>query len=106
MALSVLGTTGAQFRLNSLGPSRSCPPAEQRGLRLSTTLTTSDAADLTAGDRCDRCNAQGRVRAIMPRGGDLIFCNHHAKLYDERLRRVAVRIIQASGSSDSWAYDR
>lgn len=63
---------------------------------MSTTLTPSDAAELTAADRCDRCSAQARVRAIMPGGGDLMFCNHHAQKYEEQLRKVAVRII-ASG---------
>ncbi len=32
----------------------------------------------------------------MPDGGDLVFCRHHAKQYDERLRRIAVRIIDES----------
>jgi len=31
----------------------------------------------------------------MPGGGDLIFCNHHAKQYEEHLRKVAVRIIDS-----------
>ena len=44
----------------------------------------------------------------MPGGGDLVFCSHHAKQYDEQLRKVAVRIIDSTGSIDSWnsAYDR
>jgi hypothetical protein len=62
---------------------------------LTTTLTPSDA-ELTAADRCDRCSAQARVRAIMPGGGDLVFCNHHAKQYEEHLRKVAVRVIESS----------
>jgi len=60
------------------------------------TLTPPDATELRAADRCDRCSAQGQVRAIMPDGGDLVFCRHHAKQYDERLRRIAVRIIDES----------
>lgn len=62
---------------------------------MSTTLTPSEATALTAADRCDRCSAQAHVRAIMPGGGDLIFCNHHAKQYEEHLRKVAVRIIDS-----------
>ena len=38
----------------------------------------------------------------MPGGGDLVFCSHHAKQYDEHLRKIAVRIIDQSpaGGSD------
>ncbi len=68
---------------------------------MSTTLTPPDATELRAADRCDRCSAQARVRAIMPGGGDLIFCAHHAKKYDEHLRKVAVRIIDETAGLES-----
>ncbi|PZS36220.1 MAG: hypothetical protein DLM59_01595 [Pseudonocardiales bacterium] len=70
---------------------------------MTTTLTPSDT-ELTAADRCDRCSAQALVRAIMPGGGDLMFCGHHAKQYDASLRKVGVRIIDAS--TDAQATDR
>ncbi|MEP6695625.1 MAG: hypothetical protein ABJA34_01965 [Pseudonocardiales bacterium] len=62
------------------------------------TLTPSDT-ELTAADRCDRCSAQARVRAIMPGGSDLIFCSHHAKQYEASLLKVGVRIIESSASA-------
>jgi len=34
----------------------------------------------------------------MPGGGDLVFCNHHAKQYEEHLRKVAVRVIESSAT--------
>ncbi len=68
---------------------------------MSTTMTPADATELTAADRCDRCSAQARVRAIMNGGGDLIFCNHHAQQYEEQLRKVAVRIIESSVPLDN-----
>jgi len=40
----------------------------------------------------------------MPGGGDLMFCGHHAKQYDASLRKVGVRIIDAS--TDAQATDR
>lgn len=40
---------------------------------------------LTAADRCDRCGAQARVRAVLL-SGDLLFCGHHAHEYEDRLR--------------------
>lgn len=31
-------------------------------------------------DRCDRCGAQAKLRAILP-PGTLMFCGHHGKEY-------------------------
>lgn len=28
-------------------------------------------------DRCDSCNAEGRVQVCSPGGGALVFCGHH-----------------------------
>lgn len=49
-------------------------------------------APLTAADRCDRCGAQAYVRVVMQGGGDLLFCAHHSREYDEALRNAAVEI--------------
>lgn len=46
-------------------------------------------ASLTASDRCDRCGAQARVRVTLV-SGDLLFCAHHAKGYEQRLRELAL----------------
>jgi hypothetical protein len=32
-------------------------------------------------DRCDRCGAQAKLRAIMPSSLVLLFCNHHGNKY-------------------------
>jgi Zn ribbon nucleic-acid-binding protein len=59
------------------------------------TLTpTTSPAPPSAGDRCDRCNAQAKIRVVLPGGGDLVFCGHHAREYDEKLRQVAVDIVK------------
>ena len=47
------------------------------------------ASSLTAADRCDRCGAQARVRVVLATG-DLLFCAHHAKAYEDKLRPTAV----------------
>ncbi len=47
----------------------------------------------SAGDRCDRCGAQAQVRVVLPGGGDLLFCGHHARAYDAKLREIAVEIV-------------
>jgi ABC-type molybdenum transport system ATPase subunit/photorepair protein PhrA len=44
---------------------------------------------LNALDRCDRCGAQAYVRVILASGGELLFCAHHAKKYEEGLRSIA-----------------
>jgi hypothetical protein len=47
---------------------------------------------LTASDRCDRCGAAARVRAVLPSGGELLFCNHHARLHASKLKELAANI--------------
>ncbi|MBK5308194.1 MAG: hypothetical protein JJD92_16025 [Frankiaceae bacterium] len=54
-------------------------------------------ATLTASDRCDRCGAQARVRVVLVTG-DLVFCAHHAKAYDEKLRAKAVEYVDETHS--------
>lgn len=58
------------------------------------TPTTSPAAP-SAGDRCDRCRAQAKVRVVLAGGGDLVFCGHHAREYEVRIREVAVQVVKA-----------
>ena len=43
---------------------------------------------LTLADRCDRCGAAAKVRAVLPKGGELLFCGHHAKAHADRLREM------------------
>lgn len=39
---------------------------------------------LTAADRCDRCGAQAKVRAVLA-AGDLLFCGHHSTQFQAGL---------------------
>ncbi|MBN9097155.1 MAG: hypothetical protein J0I49_03450 [Pseudonocardia sp.] len=48
----------------------------------------SSPADLSALDRCDRCGAAARVRAVLPSGGELLFCGHHARRHSIRLAEI------------------
>jgi hypothetical protein len=43
---------------------------------------------LTASDRCDSCGAQAYIAAEV-NGSELLFCAHHGRKYEERLRAVA-----------------
>ena len=54
-----------------------------------TGTVTPTAPTLTAADRCDRCGAQAFVRVVLT-SGDLMFCGHHAKAYEDKLREKAV----------------
>ena len=47
---------------------------------------------LNALDRCDRCGAQAYLRVILASGGELLFCAHHGKKYEENLRSIAAQI--------------
>ena len=46
--------------------------------------------ELTASDRCDRCGAAAKVRAVLPSGGELLFCGHHARAHEAKLKELAV----------------
>ena len=67
--------------------------AERRGdvtAVLTPDLLPADA--LNALDRCDRCGAQAYLRVTLASGGELLFCAHHGKKYEESLRSVAAEI--------------
>jgi hypothetical protein len=48
--------------------------------------------DLTTYDRCDRCGAAATTRAVLPSGGELLFCGHHTRKHQIRLRELAAEI--------------
>jgi hypothetical protein len=43
---------------------------------------------LTTADRCDSCGAQAYIAAEV-NGSELLFCAHHGRKYEEKLRAVA-----------------
>ena len=43
---------------------------------------------LTAMDRCDTCGAQAYIEATV-NGTGLLFCAHHGRKYEKKLRAVA-----------------
>lgn len=50
----------------------------------------AELSGLTATDRCDRCGAQAYVRVELQAGAELLFCAHHAREHEDKLREVAV----------------
>lgn len=39
----------------------------------------------TAAGTCDRCSARAAFLAVLPGGGELLFCGHHHRVHRERL---------------------
>lgn len=66
-----------------------------RGSPVATAVAPSP--QLTALDRCDRCGAQAYVRVELTRGGELLFCAHHAREHADKLEQVAVAIQDETG---------
>ena len=56
------------------------------------TPTLTATAPLSALDRCDRCGAQAYVRVVLAAGGDLLFCGHHFREHEARLRPLATDV--------------
>jgi hypothetical protein len=56
------------------------------------TVVAPEASALSVADRCDRCGAQAFMRAVLPGGGELLFCAHHARAHEEKLRQVALNV--------------
>ncbi|MBF4462299.1 MULTISPECIES: hypothetical protein [unclassified Rathayibacter] len=46
------------------------------------------AQQLSAADRCDSCGAQAYIRVVV-NSGELLFCAHHGKKYQEKLSSIA-----------------
>ena len=49
-------------------------------------------APLNMADRCDRCGAQAYIRATLVSGGEMLFCAHHGRAHEAKLRELAAGI--------------
>ena len=58
-----------------------------------TTAVAPAAPTLGASDRCDRCGAQAYLRVELQNGGELLFCAHHAREHVDKLREIAVKLV-------------
>jgi hypothetical protein len=65
---------------------------DQRRQGMTATLTqpSETAAAHAADERCDRCNAAGKLRIVLAGGGELVFCGHHANKYADDLVKITV----------------
>jgi len=53
---------------------------------------TMQPPTLSATDRCDGCGAQAFVRVVLAEDAELLFCGHHARQHEVKLREVAISI--------------
>ena len=60
-----------------------------------TLIPDTVAVVLTSADRCDRCGARATSRVTLVGGGELYFCAHHTRRYDEALRAVDAEVVTA-----------
>lgn len=61
------------------------------------TTTLAPHPPLNAADRCDRCGAQAYIRVTMPSGGELLFCGHHGRAHETKLRAMSAEFEDHSG---------
>jgi hypothetical protein len=66
----------------------------EMGEAMNATLTSPE---LTRADRCDRCGAAARVRAKLPSGAELLFCQHHANEHEAKLSELSA-VLEVSAS--------
>jgi hypothetical protein len=41
------------------------------------------------------------VRVVLAGGGDLVFCSHHAREYDTKLREIAVQMVSTDDTDET-----
>lgn len=54
--------------------------------------STATASIFTALDRCDACGAQAYIKVTLNAGTELLFCAHHGRVHEDKLRQVAISI--------------
>lgn len=64
-------------------------------------MATAFAPTLTAADRCDRCGAQAFIRARLAEDQDLLFCAHHGREHLDKLRSIAIEVVDETGRLDA-----
>lgn len=58
-------------------------------------MNITTVVTLTRHDRCDRCGAAAQVKALLPAGGELLFCGHHAREHAPRLHEIGAGLSYA-----------
>ncbi len=69
------------------------PDTDRRRNEADVTTAVAPSSPLTAADRCDRCGAQAYLRVELQSGGELLFCAQHAREHGDKLREIAVNVV-------------
>jgi hypothetical protein len=59
----------------------------------------------TAREACDRCPARAAFLAVLPGGGELLFCGHHHRVHRERLLAHGALVRPLPGRATLRAVD-
>lgn len=49
------------------------------------TAVETTPQEIQVQDRCDACGAQAFIKAVLPSGGELLFCAHHGRKHNDQL---------------------
>jgi hypothetical protein len=79
--------------LGNLGDPGYVAPVTDRSRNEADVTTAVASSQLTAADRCDRCGAQAYLRVELQSGGELLFCAHHAREHGDKLKEIAVNVV-------------
>ena len=77
----------------SLGTPSTLHPRHQKRNEAVVNTALAPSSPLTAADRCDRCGAQAYLRVELQSGGELLFCAHHAREHGDKLKEIAVALV-------------
>jgi hypothetical protein len=86
--------------LGNLGPRDYVAPVTDRSRNEADVTTAVASSQLTAADRCDRCGAQAYLRVELQSGGELLFCAHHAREHGDKLKEIAVNVVDETHKLD------
>lgn len=73
-------------------PGTRFPPGMETLMSALESASLARTRPFAVAERCDRCGAKAKVRAVLTNGGELLFCGHHARAHEDSLRRTAVAL--------------
>ena len=76
-----------------MGTPSTLHPRHQKRNEAVVNTALAPSSPLTAADRCDRCGAQAYLRVELQSGGELLFCAHHAREHGDKLKQIAVTLV-------------
>jgi hypothetical protein len=88
-----LGCQGEASPGNLWGPRLRCTHDTRMRNEAVVNTALAPSSPLTAADRCDRCGAQAYLRVELQSGGELLFCAHHAREHGNKLKQIAVNLV-------------